>query len=168
MSYNTETTEAEKANRDPLSDAPGAHPIGTGVGAVLGGAAAGAASGIVAGPVGAAVGAVIGAVVGGLAGKAVAEEVDPTIEEDYWRTSFRTRPYANGASFDDFAPAYRYGVASYLQYPDSSFDDVESNLARDWNVAGGQSKLDWADARIATREAWERLVDRTPGTRGSK
>ena len=30
-------------NLDPITDAPGAHPVGTGVGAALGGAAAGAA-----------------------------------------------------------------------------------------------------------------------------
>ena len=167
MSRNTETTEAERANRDPLSDAPGAHPIGTGAGAALGGATVGAVSGLVAGPVGAAVGAVVGAVVGGLAGKAVAEDVDPTIEEDYWHTSFDTRAYAHGASFDDYGPAYLYGVSAYRQYPGGSFDDMEPNLARDWNVAAGGSKLDWADARIATREAWDRLVNRTPGTRDS-
>lgn len=33
------------ANRDPLTGAPGAHPVGTGIGAVVGGAAAGAATG---------------------------------------------------------------------------------------------------------------------------
>lgn len=170
MSATTTTTEPNKdhPNRDLLSDTPGAHPVGTGIGAALGGVAAGAAVGTIAGPVGTAIGAAIGAVVGGLAGKAAAEDIDPTIELDYWHSSFHTRPYANGASFDDFGPAYKYGVTSYVKYPDASFDDVESNLARDWNVAGGHSKLDWADARIATRDAWERLVGRTEGTRGSK
>lgn len=173
MSHTTQLPETSKnhPNRDLLSDAPGAHPIGTGIGtgigAALGGVATGAAVGTVAGPVGTAVGAVIGTVVGGLMGKAAAEEIDPTFEEDYWRSSFHTRPYANGASFDDFSPAYRYGVTSYLNYPDASFDDVESNLARDWNVSGGNSKLVWADARIATREAWDRLIGRIEGTRGS-
>ena len=33
------------ANRDPLTNEPGAHPVGTGVGAMMGGAAAGAAAG---------------------------------------------------------------------------------------------------------------------------
>lgn len=168
MSY-TVTTETNKANPnlDSLSDAPGAHPVGTGVGAAIGGVAVGAAAGIIVGPVGAAIGAAIGAVVGGLAGKAAAEDIDPTVELDYWHSSFHTQPYANGKRFDDFRPAYHYGVTSYLKYPDASFDDVESNLARDWNVAGGRSKLDWADARIATKDAWDRLAGRTDGTRGS-
>ena len=146
------------ANLDPLTDAPGSHPIGTGIGAALGGAAAGVAAGSVGGPVGMAVGAAVGAVVGGLAGKGVAEVIDPTEEEAYWRENFKDRPYANGASFEDYGPAYTYGVESYRKYPGQHFDDVETNLARDWNTAGGKSKLDWANARVATREAWERLM----------
>src|ERR1043166_7952596 len=59
-------------NRDPISRARGAHPVGTGVGAVAGGAATGAAVGSVAGPAGTAAGIVGSAVVGGLVGKGVA------------------------------------------------------------------------------------------------
>jgi len=39
-------------NPDPITDAPGSHPIETGIGAAVGGAATGAAVGTVAGPVG--------------------------------------------------------------------------------------------------------------------
>ena len=55
-------------NLDPITDEPGAHPVGTGIGAT-GGAVAGAAAGLAGGPIGAALGGVVGAVVGGLAGK---------------------------------------------------------------------------------------------------
>jgi len=146
-----------KANLDPISGAPGAHPIGTGVGAALGGAAAGAAAGTVVGPVGTVVGAAVGAIVGGLAGKGVAEAVDPTIEEAYWRENFTTRPYATGASFDDYGPAFMYGVDSFKRYPERDFDDVERDLGRDWNGSGSKSNLDWKDARVASRDAWDRL-----------
>ena len=40
-----ETTRTTDANRDPITGAPGAHPVGTGVGAA-GGGAAGAAIGL--------------------------------------------------------------------------------------------------------------------------
>lgn len=73
-----DTARTGSANLDPITGEPGAHPIGTGVGAVAGGMAAGAAVGTVAGPIGTAVGAAAGAVVGGLAGKGVAEKIDPT------------------------------------------------------------------------------------------
>ena len=83
------------ANRDPISGARGAHPVGTGLGAAAGGIAAGAAAGAIAGPAGAIAGAVVGAVVGGLAGKGVAELVDPTVEDAYWRETYATRPYVS-------------------------------------------------------------------------
>ena len=148
------------ANRDPLTGAPGSHPVGTGVGAALGGAAAGAAVGTVAGPVGTVAGAAVGAIVGGLAGKGVAEAIDPTSEATYWRENYKTRPYAKDASFDDYGPAYGYGVSSYVKYPGRSFDDVESDLSRDWDTARGKSSLRWENARNATRDAWERLDNR--------
>jgi hypothetical protein len=44
--------ESKDANRDPITGAPGSHPVGTGLGAAAGGMAAGAAAGSVAGPAG--------------------------------------------------------------------------------------------------------------------
>ncbi len=148
-------------NRDLISGAPGAHPIGTGVGAAAGGVAAGAVAGSVVGPVGTVVGAAVGAIIGGLAGKGVAEAIDPTSEAAYWRENFKNRPYAeNATSFDDYGPAYGYGVSSYVKYPGRSFDDVETDLSRDWDGARGASKLQWIQARNATRDAWERIGNR--------
>ncbi len=146
------------ANLDPISGAPGAHPVGTGIGAALGGAAAGAATGTVAGPVGMAIGAAVGAIVGGLAGKGVAEVVDPTRESAYWRDNYTTRPYVErGSSFDDYGPAYGYGVTALALYPGRSFDDVEPDMARDWPDGRGASRLDWHNARPAARDAWDRF-----------
>jgi len=65
------------SNLDPITGEPGAHPVGTGLGAT-GGALAGAAIGAVGGPIGMTAGALVGAVAGGLVGKEVAEKVDPT------------------------------------------------------------------------------------------
>ena len=164
MSYeNKDPSRADdtNANRDPITGAPGAHPIGTGVGAAAGGVAVGAVAGSVVGPVGTVVGAAVGAIIGGLAGKDVAEVIDPTSEAAYWRDNFKDRPYAENAnSFDDYGPAYGYGVSSFVKYPGRSFDDVETDLARDWDGARGASELQWAQARNATRDAWERIGNR--------
>ena len=89
----------------------------------------------------------------------LAVAIDPTVEVTYWRENFTKQPYAKGASFDDYGPAYGYGVNSYTKYPGRSFADVESDLSRDWNTSRGKSKLDWANARVASRDAWERLSD---------
>ena len=148
-------------NLDPITGTPGAHPVGTGLGAAMGGAAAGAAVGTVAGPLGTVIGAAVGAVIGGLAGKGVAELVDPTVEETYWRGNFSTRSYvAPDASFDDYAPAYRYGAAVYRDRPGLAFEDAEADLSTGWTDARGSSRLDWDRAKAATRDAWDRAVQR--------
>ena len=109
--------EDKDLNRDPITDEPGAHPVGTGIGAT-GGAVAGAAAGSIGGPVGVAVGGVVGAVVGGLAGKAAAEAVNPTAEEAHWRDNYTREPYyEQGRTFDDYAPAYRLGLTGRTRYP---------------------------------------------------
>jgi len=155
---NANTKEQDNTNRDPLTGAPGAHPVGTGLGAAMGGAAAGVAVGTVAGPVGVVIGAAAGAIIGGMAGKGVAEAMDPTVEYVYWRDHYTHRPYvSNGASFDDYGPAYLFGIHSSEKFGDRSFDDVEPELARYWDDARGSSSLAWERARNASRDAWERV-----------
>jgi hypothetical protein len=163
-----ESNTRTDANRDPITDAVGSHPVGPGVGALAGGAAAGAAAGTVAGPVGTVVGAAVGAVVGGLAGKGIAEAIDPTAEDAYWRDNYSSRPYVGSdASYDDYGPAYAYGVNSYSTYAGRDWDDVEPELSGRWNTMRGQSSLDWDRAKHATRDAWDRVSDTveraTPG-----
>ena len=147
------------ANRDPITGAPGAHPVGVGLGAAAGGIAAGAAAGtLAAGPIGTVVGAAVGAVVGGLGGKAIAEHYDPTVEEKHWRSTYEDEPYyQRGMTFDDYAPAYKVGGEARARYGDRSFEDVEDDLANEYRRGRGQSRLDWEDARDATRAAWTRV-----------
>jgi hypothetical protein len=149
--------------RDPSDkkDHPGAK-AGTGAvvggvtGGVAGGAAAGAMAGGLTGPAGAAIGAVVGAVVGAVAGRSM--RADPVVEDAYWKDNYSSRPYVKqGATYEDYSPAYRYGADSYSKYPDRSFDDVEPELSRDWNGARGKSALEWQHAKHATRDAWQRV-----------
>src|SRR5690606_33322823 len=126
--------DTKEANRDPITGAPGAHPVGVGIGAAAGGAAAGAAAGTVAGPVGTLAGAAIGAVAGGLAGKATAEAIDPTVEEEYWRSHYTSEPYyESGRSYEDYAPAYRTGYEGRARYGVRRFEEVEDDLEADYN-----------------------------------
>jgi uncharacterized protein (TIGR02271 family) len=153
-------------NPDPITGAPGSHPIGTGVGAA-GAGAAGAAIGSMAGPVGTVVGAVVGAVAGGFAGKGVAETIDPTAEDAYWRENYRTRPYAKGADYNEFAPAYRYGVETRQRYAGKSFDEVEPHLRSDWDRTHGKAGLAWDKAKMAVRDSWDRLASRVTPSAGA-
>lgn len=148
-------------HRDPLTGAPGAHPLGTGVGAA-GAGAAGAAIGAAAGPIGALAGAAVGAFVGGLIGKGVAEGIDPTEESAFWRAQHRERPYYD-AGFDydtHYEPAYRYGWETRRKYHDKRYDEVEHQLGHDWEHHKGRSELSWDKASHAVKDAWHRIEHR--------
>ena len=161
----TETTykEDNDLNRDPITGEPGSHPVGTGVGAA-GGAAAGAAIGAIGGPVGMAVGGVVGAIAGGLTGHAVAESIDPTAEDAYWRENYSTRPYAErNLPYEDYQPAYRTGYEGRTRYDGKKYEQVESDLQRDYEKSKGSSSLTWDRAKAATRDAWHRVERVLPG-----
>ena len=152
------------SNPDPITGAPGSHPVGTGLGAAAGGAVAGAAAGAVGGPVGAVAGAAVGAVVGGLAGKGVAEGLNPTLEDAYWRDNYTKEPYyVEGRTYDDYAPAYRTGYEGRTRYAGRSYNEIESDLERDYYANRGNGRLEWRDARDATRAAWHRVERTLPG-----
>lgn len=169
MTNSTLELERKKTvERDSISGTLGAHPVGTGIGAVAGGAAAGALAGTVAGPLGTVAGAVAGALVGGLAGNEIAKSIDPTAEEAYWRENYSSQPYVDsGATFDEYGPAYRYGVDAYGRYEGRTFLQAEPDLMRDWDGARGTSSLTWDDAKHAARDSWQRISDfaerATPG-----
>jgi len=148
-------------NRDPVTGAQGAHPLGVGVGAAAGGLAAGAAAGSTLGPAGTVAGAAVGALLGGLAGKSVAELIDPTLEDVYWQGHYLQRPYVDeNASYDDYGPAYRYGLDAYTRRRGRSFTESEPELAAGWEEAREDSALAWHDARHAARDAWLRAYER--------
>lgn len=156
--------KSKDLNLDPITDEPGAHPVGTGLGAVAGGAAAGAAAGAFGGPVGAVAGAVVGAVAGGLGGKAVAEAVNPTAEQAYWRDNYNREPYYEaGHSFDDYGPAYGLGVHGRSTYG-GTFDETEDRLSNDWTSRKERSSLSWEQAREPSRAAWTRVDSQLVGS----
>jgi hypothetical protein len=157
---NRDKVVSTDSNPDPITGEPGAHPVGTGVGAAAAGAAVGAAGGAVGGPVGTVAGTVVGAVAGGLAGKSIAESIDPTAEDAYWREHYKNRPYYDASTqydYNEYQPAYRHGWESRGRYADKTFDEVEPQLGRDWESAKAHSRLSWEHAKHATRDAWDRV-----------
>lgn len=158
--------EEPDANRDPITKEPGSHPVGTGLGAA-GGAAAGAAiGGALGGPVGAAIGGTIGAIGGGAGGHAAGEKVNPTVEDEYWRTNWRNRPYVDQSrGYEAYQPAYRFGWEARDRYQDREWTEVERNLASEWDRDRERSRADlkWDEARLAARDAWHRLERKLPG-----
>lgn len=159
--------ENKETNPDPITGEAGAHPVGTGLGAAGAGAAGAAIGGALGGPIGAVVGAAIGGVGGGLAGKGVAEMIDPTQEEAYWRDNYRSRDYVEaGLDYDVYDPAYRYGWEAYGRYPDRTYEDIEPELRKDWDTyRGNRTVLEWDRATYASRDAWDRAKNRVAEAR---
>ena len=159
-SQDEQTREAR--NEDPITGEPGSHPVGVGVGTAAG-AAVGGALGAVGGPVGAAVGAVVGGLAGAGAGKGVAEKIDPTVEDAYWRENHPRSEYADpDYDYEDYRPAYQLGYEGPSRYR-RSWDESEESVKSDWENVKGKSRLTWDKARNATRAAWHRVEARLPG-----
>jgi len=147
-------------NPDPVTNAPGSHPIETGIGAAIGGAASGLAVGtLTAGPVGAVVGAIAGgAVAGGLAGKGVGELIDPTTEDNWIREAFRGRP--ENPTEEELAAqrrAFRYGLAAQSRYPGQVFRDAEGDLRAGWESSGETTP--WRTVCQSVRAGFDRTID---------
>ena len=139
------------------------HSVGEGAGAVTG-AVTGAAVGSAAGPVGTVVGALAGGVVGAKAGGGIAEAINPTDYTDHFQNTYRdTAYYSSGRDWNDYEPAYKYGYDTYGQYRGQRFEDVETDLERNWEASRANSRLAWNEARGAVRDGWHHIERNLPG-----
>jgi hypothetical protein len=91
------------------------------------------------------------------------DEVPASVYEAHdahWSANYASRPYVGaGEDYEDYAPAYLYGVYLYHLDPERLFDECESDLANGWEFARGESPLNWTKAKPAVREAWYRISD---------
>ncbi len=145
---------------DPLTGEPGAHPVGTGIGAAGAGTIGTIIGGVVGGPVGAVVGAAIGAVSGGLLGKNTAEVIDVSREHEHWRDNHVSRPYIeSNKTYDDYAPAYKTGYEAFGRHGDSgkTFEEIEPELETEYVKTHGTTGLPWDKAKPAAQDAYLKL-----------
>lgn len=162
MSGTKHESEHPDSNPDPITGQSGAHPVGTGVGAGTAGAVGTAIGGVVGGPVGAVVGAVVGSVVGGLVGKNVAESVNPTVEDEYWNTNYKSRDYVKPErKYEDYQPAYRTGYEGFGRHAETgkTYEEVEPELKADYERNHANTGLTWQEAQPAARDAYLRLYE---------
>ncbi len=154
-------TQSELSNEDPITGAPGSHPVGTGVGAALGGALVGAVSGTVAGPIGTVVGTIAGGVAGAFAGKSIAEDLDPTVEATYWRNAYAGRPYySEDYSYEDYELAYQSGWEAYDPAIGLDWTSREVEARKRWEAVGGDTTMPWDQAKLAAEDAYGRVNER--------
>jgi len=137
------------------------HILGAGSAALAGGAAGAAIGAVVAGPAGLAVGAAAGGALGAVVGDRASEAADKRRDLGHFQQIFRTMPYyLAGHDWNDYAPAYRYGLDSYGEFGGHSLAQVESQLQGGWEAAAHfGSRLAWAQARPAVEHAWQSLDD---------
>ena len=153
MTYRLEVSR----NPDPVTNAPGSHPVETGIGAAMGGAATGAAVGTVAGPVGTAIGAAAGAIAGGYAGKGVGELIDPTTEDNWLRTTTLHGPTPSTATLSR-ASTLPTGMEPKLK-PGTKVGLLtiwRPSFERNWHHAKDRTAMKWHDAKEAVRDAYNR------------
>jgi hypothetical protein len=89
-------------------------------------------------------------------------------EDTYWRTNYRSRPYASAGTndYDYYRPGYRYGYESANRYKDRDWNDVESDLSRSWDSYEHRGNSTWENVKGAVRDAWDRVTGkRTSGVR---
>jgi hypothetical protein len=85
-------------------------------------------------------------------------------EDEYWRTNYRTRPYVSGTTreYDYYQPGYRYGYESANQYQGRRWEDVETDLQRDWGRYEYRGQSTWEQMKNAVRDAWDRVAAKFP------
>jgi hypothetical protein len=84
--------------------------------------------------------------------------INPSREDTYWRTHYSARPYVKrGSSYDEYGPAYGFGVDACSRFPGRTFDEVEPEMSRAWTDGSSASTLCWNSARHAVRDAWNRV-----------
>lgn len=142
------------------------HILGAGSAAVAGGATGAVIGAVVAGPAGLAVGAVAGGALGAVLGNRAAEAADTRLDLGHFQQIHREMPYfIDGMKWDDYAPAYRYGLETYRTRGAQPFVEAEPELEQGWGRARDVSRLTWLQARSAVEHTW-RSLDETLHAKG--
>src|ERR1700680_560821 len=89
----------------------------------------------------------------------MANEQDWKMAEAHWREQHAKQPYADkNLSFEHYAPAYRIGHEAALKYPGKKFEEIEDDVARNYEKANPIDPLPWDTVRPAVRAEWDRLA----------
>jgi hypothetical protein len=130
---------------------------GEATGAVAG-ALAGGALGAAAGPIGAVIGAAAGGFVGTKTAEGIAEAPDRDAYTQHFSSGYSQAPYfRSGSEWRDYDPAYQYGYDTFARHSGRRFEEIEPELARDWDRSRQRSRLGWNEARDAVRDGWDYL-----------
>jgi uncharacterized protein (TIGR02271 family) len=78
--------------------------------------------------------------------------------DDDFRSDWNTRYATMGGSYDDYAPAYRYGstLGADTRYQGRTWDEIETDARSDWQTRYPGSS--WENFKAAIRHGWERVT----------
>jgi hypothetical protein len=86
------------------------------------------------------------------------EDTTRNKEDAYWREQHPTQPYADPQTpYEHYAPAYRVGYEAAQKHGGKDFEEIETDLALDYEKAAPESPLPWDMARPAVKAAWDRM-----------
>jgi hypothetical protein len=81
-----------------------------------------------------------------------------TNETNYWREKHDKQPYADESkTFEHYEHAYRTGYEGAAKHPGKSFEDMETDLALEYEKGRPDDALPWDHARPAVKAAWDRI-----------
>jgi hypothetical protein len=85
-------------------------------------------------------------------------ETTSTDDESHYRTHWTNTYQTSGTSYDDLAPAYRYGaeMRNDVRYRNRDWSDVEKDLRADWDTRYGKDGAStWEKMKAAVRHGWD-------------
>lgn len=77
-------------------------------------------------------------------------------EDSYYRQHWNTHYASAGGSYDDYAPAYRYGSSLGERYRGRRWSEIEPDVRRGWESQYHGSA--WENFKDAVRHGWERIT----------
>jgi len=95
--------------------------------------------------------------------------INQEAESKYWREAHSTRKYVkNGQGFEEYEPAYRMGwECASKAGSEKTFDMAEPKMKSQWESSKDESGLTWDNAKMAVRDAWERVKESAQGSTSS-
>lgn len=105
---------------------------------------------------------------------ATQRQINPTLEDEYWRANFASRPYVRAdRGYEFYRPAYQLGWEARGQHPaNRQWREVEPDLRRNWEQhfgapssaeSTGQKAKNttvgiWDEIKDAVKEGWEHAI----------
>jgi hypothetical protein len=80
--------------------------------------------------------------------------------DDAWRADWDSNYSSLGGSYDDYAPAYKYGneMRKSDQYKNRDWSDIESDLKSNWESRNTGGPSTWEKMKAAVRHGWDKIT----------